>query len=105
LGNPEDRKAEGITIGAVKDRLATPNDVPIKPFALRLNTAERVFGLSRSDWYRRAARGEIELLKCNGRTMVLYDDAVRIVRGLPRLKFVRRQPPADDEDAPEDAGP
>lgn len=66
-------------------RLPTPADVVLAPVLVRLDTAVRLYGFSRSDLYRRSAAGEIVLLKCNGRTVVRVADLERLVSSLPRL--------------------
>jgi hypothetical protein len=55
----------------------------IEPLAVRLVDAQRISGLSRSDLYRRAARGEITFLKAGVRVLVDYQSLKAVVSALP----------------------
>ena len=56
----------------------------VEPIAVRLPTAERISGFSRSEIYRRASRGDIVLLKCGSRTLVEMASLRAAVASLPR---------------------
>jgi hypothetical protein len=56
----------------------------IEPLAVRLDEASRISGFSRSDLYRRAARGEIIFLKSGCRVLVKMDSLRAAVAALPR---------------------
>jgi hypothetical protein len=55
-----------------------------EPLAVRLPEAVRLSGLSRSELYRRASRGEIVLLKCGASTLVDMNTLRAVVAALPR---------------------
>jgi hypothetical protein len=57
---------------------------PLDPIALRMPEAVRISGLSRSEIYRRAGRGEIILLKCGSSTLVEFASLRAAVQTLPR---------------------
>jgi hypothetical protein len=61
--------------------------VAIEPLAVRLPDAVRISGLSRSELYRRAARGEIKFLKCGTSTLVDVSSLRAAVAGLPRAEL------------------
>jgi hypothetical protein len=52
--------------------------------AVRLPEATRISGFSRSELYRRAARGEIVFLKCGASTLVDMASLQAAVASLPR---------------------
>ena len=52
--------------------------------AVRLPEASHLSGFSRSELYRRAARGEIIFLKCGASTLVDLDSLRAAVASLPR---------------------
>jgi hypothetical protein len=56
---------------------------PTEPLAVRLAEAVRISGFSRSDLYRRAARGEIIFRKAGGRVLVEYAGLKAAVLALP----------------------
>jgi hypothetical protein len=56
----------------------------VEPIAVRLPEASRVSGLSRSELYRRAGRGEIVFLKCGTTTLVTMESLRATVASLPR---------------------
>lgn len=62
--------------------VATPG--PPDPLAVRIPEATRLSGLSRSEIYRRAAAGEIILLKCGVSTLVDVPSLRATVAALPR---------------------
>jgi len=59
----------------------------IEPLAVRLPEASRISGLSRSEIYRRAARGEIVLLKCGRSTLAEVASLRAAVASLPRAQI------------------
>jgi hypothetical protein len=58
--------------------------VVIEPIAVRISDAQRVSGLSRSELYRRAGRGELILLKCGSSTLVDVASLRAVLASLPR---------------------
>lgn len=54
------------------------------PLAVRLSEAERITSFSRSELYRRAGLGQINLMKCGRRTLVDFKSLRRLVASLPR---------------------
>ncbi|HET7881187.1 MAG TPA: hypothetical protein VFL55_09905 [Acetobacteraceae bacterium] len=64
--------------------LSTASHWSGEPIALRMREAVRISGFSRSEIYRRAARGQIVLLKCGSRTLIEYRSLHRAVLSLPR---------------------
>jgi hypothetical protein len=54
-----------------------------EPLAVRLAEAVRISGFSRSDLYRRAARGEIIFRKAGGRILVEYAGLKAAIMALP----------------------
>jgi hypothetical protein len=63
------------------------------PLAVRLPEASRISGFSRSELYRRAARGEIILLKCGKSTLVDVPSLRAAVAALPRASIrIVKQP-------------
>jgi hypothetical protein len=56
----------------------------IEPIAVRIDDAVRISGLSRSELYRRAARGEVIFLKCGSSTLVDMRSLRATVASLPR---------------------
>jgi hypothetical protein len=61
----------------------TPVPASNEPLAVRLDQAVQISGFSRSDLYRRAARGEIVFLKCGARILVEYQSLKGAVAALP----------------------
>ena len=59
----------------------------IEPLAVRLPEATRISGLSRSEIYRRAGRGEIILLKCGKSTLVDMASLRATLAALPRASI------------------
>jgi hypothetical protein len=57
------------------------------PIAVRIPEAIRLSGLSRSEIYRRAGRGEIILLKCGRTTLVQFRSLRRLITSLPRASI------------------
>ena len=55
--------------------------------AVRLAEAQRISGLSRSDLYRRASRGEIVFLKAGARILVDMKSLRAVLAGLPRAEI------------------
>jgi hypothetical protein len=64
-----------------------PTNGTTGPIALRIPEAVRVSGLSRSEIYRRASRGEIILLKCGRSTLVEFNSLRAMVASLPRASI------------------
>jgi hypothetical protein len=60
-----------------------PGPIAFDPIAVRISEAVRISGLSRSEIYRRAGRGEIILLKSGRSTLVEYHSLRRAVASLP----------------------
>jgi hypothetical protein len=56
----------------------------IEPMAVRLPEASRISGFSRSELYRRAARGEVIFLKSGSTTLVDLGSLKAAVAALPR---------------------
>ena len=56
----------------------------VEAIAVRIPEASRVSGFSRSELYRRAARGEIVFLKCGATTLVDMESLRAAVASLPR---------------------
>jgi hypothetical protein len=76
----ERRALKGNTLTAC----ATPAPPQPDPLTVRIPEAERISGLSRSEIYRRAGRGEIVLLKCGKSTLVDMASLRAAVASLPR---------------------
>lgn len=57
---------------------------PIEPLAVRFSQACQISGISKSELYRRAARGEVEILKAGRSSLVLLASLQKLVAGLPR---------------------
>ena len=70
--------------GNTPSGIAAPDTPALYPLALRMPEATRTSGLSRSEIYRRAGRGEIILLKSGRSTLVEYHSLRRAVASLPR---------------------
>jgi hypothetical protein len=68
----------------------------IEPIAVRLPEATRISGFSRSDLYRRAARGEIVFLKSGTTTLVDFVSLRAAVMSLPKapIRVAVRRPEA-----------
>jgi hypothetical protein len=66
----------------------------LTPIAVRIADAIRISGLSRSELYRRAARGQVVLLKCGRSTLVDVKSLHATVAALPRA--VIRSASTDD---------
>jgi hypothetical protein len=54
-----------------------------EPLSLRIPEAQRISGLSRSELYRKASRGEIRLLKSGRSTLVDFASLKRLIGNLP----------------------
>ena len=65
-------------------RFAVRGDQGNEPIAVRLPEASRISGFSRSELYRRAARGEIIFLKSGASTLVDMLSLRAAVAALPR---------------------
>jgi hypothetical protein len=75
---------------ALPRQCAPPKQIappPIAPIAVRLPEAQRVSGLSRSDLYRRAARGEIIFLKSGSSVLVDFESLRNAVCRLPKARI------------------
>jgi hypothetical protein len=69
-----------------------------EPLAVRLPVASRLSGFSRSELYRRAARGEIVFLKSGSTTLVDMASLRCAVSSLPRA-VIRKSPAIDSTEA------
>ncbi len=58
-----------------------------EPFAVGITEARRVSGFSRSELYRRAARGEIVFLKNGRTTLVEFQSLKATVASLPAARL------------------
>ncbi len=70
--------------GIEKRLLKSSGGEPLEPLAVRLPEAARISGFSRSELYRRAARGEIIFLKSGATTLVDIVSLRAAVASLPR---------------------
>lgn len=70
--------------------IAMPSAPDLRPRMVTLTVATKLYGLSRSEWYRRHDRGDITLRKNGSRTMVLTEEVEALINRLPRLP--RRAP-------------
>jgi hypothetical protein len=74
-------------------RATTAKESPVcapqmtEPLGVTLAEAIRISGFSRSELYRRAARGEIIFRKCNARVIVDYATLKAAVAALPIAKL------------------
>jgi hypothetical protein len=66
------------------ERRALKGGCDVETIAVRLPDATRISGFSRSELYRRAARGEIVFLKCGASTLVDVASLRAAVASLPR---------------------
>jgi hypothetical protein len=66
------------------ERRALKGGLVIEPFAVRIPDAIRMSGLSRSELYRRAARGQVVFLKCGTSTLVDVPSLRATLATLPR---------------------
>jgi hypothetical protein len=66
------------------ERRALKGGFEVETIAVRLPEATRISGFSRSELYRRAARGEIVFLKCGASTLVDVASLRATVASLPR---------------------
>jgi hypothetical protein len=76
----------GTTIMGMTDieRQLLKGGYNIEPMAVRLPEASRISGFSRSELYRRAARGEVIFLKSGSTTLVDLVSLKAAVAALPR---------------------
>jgi hypothetical protein len=58
-----------------------------EPLAIPFSEAPKRVGLSRSELYRRAAKGEIIVLKCGRRSLIEYSSLKKLIASLPRAKI------------------
>ena len=70
--------------GNMQVALVSSDDQALDPIAIRIPEAIRISGLSRSEIYRRAGRGQIILLKCGKSTLVEYHSLRATIASLPR---------------------
>jgi hypothetical protein len=70
--------------GNTQVAIASPDARDFDPIAVRIPQASRISGLSRSEIYRRAGRGEIILLKCGKSTLVDFRSLRATMASLPR---------------------
>jgi hypothetical protein len=66
---------------------APPDDRFTEPIAVRVPKAMQLVGVSRTQLYRLAGRGEIILLKCGRSTLVEYRSLRRLITSLPRASI------------------
>lgn len=67
------------------DRRALKGGVTsIEPLAVSIADAVRMSGLSRSEIYRRAAAGDLEVVKNRGRSLVIVASIKEYIAQLPR---------------------
>jgi hypothetical protein len=59
----------------------------IEPILVRLADAQRISSFSRSDLYRRAARGQIVFVKCGSRVLVDFASLKAAIAELPRAQI------------------
>jgi hypothetical protein len=71
----------------VEKRLLEGGGGQLQRLAVRLPEATYISGLSRSELYRRAARGEIIFLKCGATTLVDMESLRNAVASLPRASI------------------
>jgi hypothetical protein len=90
MGTMDRVKPSGSGVGSVLlscDGIA-PMGQPvcaIEPRLLTLRNAIAIYGISRSEWYRRHEAGQITLRKVNGRTMILVAEAEELLKSLPAV--------------------
>lgn len=78
----------GTAFPANAGPLAAPISIPpIEPILVRLAEAQRISGLSRSDLYRRASRGQIIFVKCGSRVLVDFASLKAAIAELPRAQI------------------
>jgi hypothetical protein len=80
MTNVERRALKGNT----QQGVVPSNPYAPAPIAVRIPDAVCLSGLSRSEIYRRAGRGEIILLKCGSSTLVEFASLQATVQSLPR---------------------
>jgi hypothetical protein len=73
----------------IERRLLMGSTFVMEPIAVRIGDAVRISGLSRSELYRRAARGEVIFLKCGSSTLVDVPSLRATVASLPRVVIHR----------------
>jgi hypothetical protein len=57
------------------------------PLAVRIPEACRLTGWSRSEFYRRAGRGEVIVVKAGRSSLVLFDSLRAAIESLPRAEI------------------
>jgi hypothetical protein len=67
------------------------NGGQLERLAVRLPEATHISGFSRSELYRRAARGEIMFRKCGATTLVDMESLRAAVASLPRAQIRRSE--------------
>jgi hypothetical protein len=75
----------------VERRALKAGAAPMEPIAVRLPEATRISGLSKSEIYRGARRGEIILLKNGRSTLVVVNSLRSTLEKLPRAVLRRTQ--------------
>ena len=63
-----------------RDRLDAPHQQPIM---IQISKATRISGLSRTEIYRRIARGQLEAKKAGSRTLITFASLERHLASLP----------------------
>jgi hypothetical protein len=69
------------------ERHSLEGGAQIERLAVRLSEASFISGFSRSELYRRAARGQIIFLKCGSSTLVDLKSLRAAVASLPRARI------------------
>lgn len=89
-----DHKPETYPSDEVKRRWAEPLPLPREPLKLTLRAplipmpkAPEATGLSRSEIYRAAARGELDIRKIGRSSYLMTESALRYINGLPIAKI------------------
>ena len=73
--------------GNAQVAIGSPVSGAVTPIAVRIPDAIRIAGLSRSEIYRRAGRGELILLKCGRSTLVQFRSLQALMASLPRASI------------------
>ena len=62
------------------------------PFAVSMEDAPRLFGISKAHIYRKSKEGKIELKKVGRKTLVMTDSVINYLQGLPFTEGHNSQP-------------
>lgn len=63
----------------------------IEPFAISINEAVRVSGLSRSEIYRRLSDGRLDAIKPSRSTLILVDSLRAHLASMPKATFRQKE--------------